>query len=66
MKESTSLGAAIAAGYAVGVWNTFDEIKMMNQKERKLFQPSLSETRRRTMFQKWTRAVEMCRGWTSS
>lgn len=66
MKESTSLGAAIAAGYAVGVWKNFDEIRAMNQKDRKLFEPKISEKKRNHMFGKWTRAVEMARGWTSS
>ena len=66
MKESTSLGAAIAAGYAVGIWKSFDEIKTMNQKDRRLFEPRISEEKRNTMFRKWTRAVEMARGWTST
>ena len=27
MRETTALGAAIAAGFAVGVWKSFDELK---------------------------------------
>ena len=64
MKESTSLGAAIAAGFATGIWAGFEEIKKMNQKDRKLFHPAISVEQRNGMFRKWTRAVEMCRGWT--
>ena len=66
MKESTSLGAAIAAGLAIGIWSDIDEIGKMNQKDRRLFHPSIDEKRRNDMFRKWTRAVEMCRGWTST
>ena len=67
MKESTSLGAAIAAGFAVGIWSDFDEInEKMNQKDRRLFHPSIDEKRRDDLFRRWTRAVEMCRGWTST
>ena len=30
MRETTALGAAIAAGFASGVWKTFDELKEVN------------------------------------
>ena len=30
MRETTALGAAIAAGFASGVWKSFDELKQVN------------------------------------
>ena len=37
MRETTALGAAIAAGFAVDVWKEFDELKEINQKDRMVF-----------------------------
>ncbi|KAF2678288.1 glycerol kinase [Lentithecium fluviatile CBS 122367] len=66
MRETTSLGAAIAAGFAVDIWEEFHELKEINQKDRKIFEPSISKEESAKMFKKWGRAVEMCRGWLSS
>ncbi|ORY14621.1 hypothetical protein BCR34DRAFT_479204 [Clohesyomyces aquaticus] len=63
MRETTSLGAAIAAGFAVGIWKEFDELKAINQKDRMIFEPNISKEESAKMFKKWGRAVEMCRGW---
>ncbi|KAB8337288.1 hypothetical protein FH972_021589 [Carpinus fangiana] len=63
MRETTSLGSAIAAGFAVGVWSSFDELKQINQKDRTLFEPQIDEKQRSKMYRVWQRAVEMCRGW---
>ncbi|KAF2460619.1 glycerol kinase-like protein [Lineolata rhizophorae] len=63
MRETTSLGAAIAAGFAVGIWEKFAELKEINQKNRTDFQPNISEAKRAEMFERWQRAVSMCRGW---
>ncbi|KAF2165313.1 hypothetical protein M409DRAFT_67183 [Zasmidium cellare ATCC 36951] len=63
MHETTSLGAAIAAGFAVDIWREFDELKAINQKGRKLFTPDITPEESDKMFKKWARAVEMCRGW---
>ncbi|KAF2471806.1 glycerol kinase [Lindgomyces ingoldianus] len=63
MRETTSLGAAIAAGFAVDIWKEFDELKDINQKDRMIFEPNISKEESAKMFKKWGRAVEMCRGW---
>lgn len=63
MRETTSLGAAIAAGFAVGIWKEFDELKEINQKDRMIFEPNITKEESNLMFKKWGRAVEMCRGW---
>jgi glycerol kinase len=66
MRETTALGAAIAAGFAVGIWKEFDELKEINQKDRVVFNPNISPEESAKMFRKWERAVEMCRGWLDS
>jgi glycerol kinase len=63
MRETTSLGAAIAAGFAIDIWKEFSELKEINQKDRKIFEPAISQKDSAKMFRKWSRAVEMCRGW---
>jgi glycerol kinase len=63
MRETTALGAAIAAGFAVDVWKEFDELKEINQKDRVIFEPNISKEEGGKMFKKWDRAVQMCRGW---
>lgn len=63
MRETTSLGAAIAAGFAVDIWKEFHELKEINQKDRMIFEPNITKEESARMFKKWGRAVEMCRGW---
>lgn len=64
MRETTALGAAVAAGFAVDVWKTFDDLKGINQEGRTDFKPKISEEARNKMYKKWTKAVEMSKGWT--
>jgi glycerol kinase len=45
MRETTALGAAIAAGIAVGVWKDFNELKEINRKDRTIFRPQISKKR---------------------
>jgi len=59
MRETTALGAAIAAGFAVGVWKEFDELKEINQKDRMIFQPNISKEEGDKMFKKWGRVSVM-------
>ena len=63
MRETTSLGTAIAAGFAADIWKEFDELKEINQKDRMIFRPNISKEESAKMFKRWGRAVEMCRGW---
>ena len=63
MRETTALGAAIAAGFAVDIWKEFDELKAINQKDRMNFRPDVGKEESEKMFRKWTRAVQMCKGW---
>ena len=66
MRETTALGAAIAAGFAVDVWKDFDELKDVNQEDRKFFKPQISNEASEKMYKRWEKAVEMSRGWLDS
>ncbi|MCJ1240193.1 Glycerol kinase [Varicellaria rhodocarpa] len=63
MRETTALGAAVAAGFAVDVWKEFDELKDLNRTDRTVFKPQMSEERSANMYKRWTKAVEMSKGW---
>ena len=63
MLETTALGAAIAAGFAVGVWESFEELKNINTAGVTTFEPQISAEESAKRFGRWEKAVEMCRGW---
>lgn len=63
MRETTALGAAIAAGLATGVWRTLEDLKEVNRNGRKVFQPQMEKAEADKMFKRWEKAVEMSKGW---
>ncbi|KAF2860082.1 glycerol kinase [Piedraia hortae CBS 480.64] len=63
MRETTALGAAIAAGFAVDIWKEFEELRAINQNDRTVFEPNVPPEVGEKMFKKWERAVHMSRGW---
>ena len=63
MRETTALGAAIAAGFAVKVWESFDELKGINKEGRTYFKPEVTQKHADKMYKTWTKAVQMSRGW---
>lgn len=63
MRETTALGAAIAAGFAVGIWKDFEELKSINSEGRFYFRPDISEKKAQKMYGKWEKAVKMSAGW---
>ncbi|EQK99521.1 glycerol kinase [Ophiocordyceps sinensis CO18] len=65
MRETTALGAAIAAGLAVGVWKSFDELKDVNLEGRTEFRPSISTEAASKRFERWEKAVQMSKGWAN-
>lgn len=65
VRETTALGAAIAAGFAVGVWKDFDQLKEINREGRTYFKPQMSQQQADKMYKRWSRAVEMSRGWSA-
>ncbi len=65
MRETTALGAAIAAGFAVGVWETFDDLNDVNTEGSTVFKPQITDTAANKRFERWEKAVEMSKGWAS-
>ncbi|KAL4882016.1 FGGY family of carbohydrate kinase [Aspergillus karnatakaensis] len=66
MHETTALGAAIAAGFAIDIWKEFDELKNMNRANRTSFTPAISVEHSKKMYKQWSKAVEMSRGWVDN
>ncbi|KAF8254125.1 glycerol kinase [Wilcoxina mikolae CBS 423.85] len=66
MRETTALGAAIAAGFAVDVWKEFDELKGINRNDRSTFWPKTTEASREKLYTNWQRAVERSKGWLNN
>jgi len=63
MRGTTALGAAIAAGFSAGVWKDLDEVRKINTVGSTIYKPLVFQI---TRLSKWTKAVEMCRGWTNA
>jgi len=60
--ETTSLGAAYAAGLAVGFWNNLEELRQ-NWNEDRRWEPTWSEDQRETGYAQWKKAVERTLDW---
>jgi len=60
--ETTALGAAYAAGLAVGYWRSTDEIRA-NWGEDKRWTPAMDENRRAALYAKWNKAVSRSLDW---
>ncbi|KAG9953577.1 glycerol kinase, partial [Aureobasidium melanogenum] len=63
MRETTALGAAIAAGFAAGVWKSFEELKEVNTLGQTTFEAKMDAKDSAKGVKRWERAVNMCRGW---
>ncbi|KAG9234786.1 glycerol kinase-like protein [Amylocarpus encephaloides] len=63
MRETTALGAAIAAGFAVDIWKEFSELKEINRDDRSIFTPQIPAKKSEMLFKKWEQAVQMSKGW---
>lgn len=62
MRETTALGAAIAAGLAVGVWSGLDELKGINREGSTTFLPEMAKEKSAEMFDRWEKAVKQSAG----
>jgi glycerol kinase len=60
--ETTALGAAYAAGLAVGFWNDTDELRE-NWNESKRWEPEWSDEQRADGYAGWQKAVERTLDW---
>ena len=63
--ETTALGAAYAAGLAVGYWQSTNELAR-NWAVAQTWQPAMAAGQRATLRASWAKAVEKSLGWTSS
>jgi glycerol kinase len=63
MRETTALGAAIAAGLAVGMWRNFAELRDINRAGGTVFEPQVTREESSVKLGVWEKAVQMSRGW---
>ncbi|MCS6774284.1 MAG: glycerol kinase GlpK [Thermoflexales bacterium] len=62
VSETTSLGAAYAAGLAVGYWNDLDDLRK-NWAMDKVWEPKMAVEDRERAYKGWLKAVERTFGW---
>lgn len=60
--ETTALGAAYAAGLAVGFWSGTDELRGLWQEEKRWL-PQIDEDERQKLLRVWKKAVEKSLNW---
>ena len=60
--ETTCLGAAYAAGLAVGFWGGTEELRS-NWKRDAQWKPTMDDAEREREYQQWLKAVERTKGW---
>jgi glycerol kinase len=63
--ETTSLGAAYAAGLAVGFWAKVDDLRA-NWGQDKAWRPMMGETERKTIYAGWKKAVTRTFDWVEA
>jgi glycerol kinase len=64
VQETTALGAAYAAGLAVGYWNGLDDLRA-NWEAAETWTPTMDAERREALTGKWAKAVQRSMGWNS-
>ena len=62
VSETTALGAAYAAGLAVGFWDGLDELRQ-NWNEDKTWHPSMKPEVREKYYRQWKKAVDRTFNW---
>ena len=60
--ETTACGAAFLAGLAVGFWKDESEIEAIREVDH-VFEPAMSDDKREALRNRWSKAVERCKGW---
>jgi len=60
--ETTALGAAYAAGLAVGFWDNLDDLRR-NWAVDKVWEPQMDPQTRERLYRGWLKAVERTFGW---
>jgi len=62
VRETTALGAAYAAGLAVGFWPGFDDLRSRWRADQ-TWQPTMNDAERRRRMAGWHKAIERAMGW---
>jgi len=60
--ETTALGAAYAAGLAVGYWSSLDDLRRNWQGDR-IWQPAMDDATRAALYRGWKKAVGRAMHW---
>jgi glycerol kinase len=63
--ETTALGAAYAAGLAVGFWNDLEEIAQYWQEDKR-WEPTFDDEKREKLLRTWKKAVSKSLDWVES
>lgn len=63
MRETTALGAAIAAGLAMGVWRNVEDLQGVNTEGKTVFESKITDEKREQMYYGWKEAVKRSFGW---
>ncbi|KAJ2654113.1 Glycerol kinase [Coemansia sp. RSA 1200] len=63
MRETTALGAALAAGLGVGVWKDESELRQVAQSNVTAFWSGISDDKRNEMIAGWEKAVQRSLDW---
>ena len=64
VSETTALGAAYAAGLAVGFWSGLDELRQ-NWAVDKTWQPAMDADAREKYYREWKKAVDRTFDWAN-
>jgi glycerol kinase len=62
VQETTALGAAYAAGLAVGFWSNLSELRAKHRNAKR-WEPQWNQDRRDAHYARWQRAVERSLDW---
>jgi len=62
MTETTALGAAYAAGLAVGYWKNLDDLRQ-NWGVARTYEPQMNDDERKRLMRGWQKAIERSFGW---
>jgi glycerol kinase len=62
VSETTSLGAAYAAGLAVGFWQDLEQLRKYWQEDQR-WSPSMGSSQREDLYSGWKKAVERTFNW---
>lgn len=62
IEETTALGAAYAAGLAVGIWQNLDELREKWVIDHR-FTPEMDDSKRKNLIYYWNKAILKAKGW---